>query len=71
MEGEILDYEAKRIWKEVIKQGIEQGIEQGNAFRLVKSVEGAMKVFQATLEMACKSAGASVEEYYEAKRLLG
>lgn len=56
--------------EEGIKKGIEKGIETGNARRLVQSVEGAMNLFHASLDLACESAGATVEEYQKAKKLV-
>lgn len=53
-----------------IEKGIERGIQTGDARRLIQSVEGAMKLFHASLDLACKSAGATVEEYQQAQKLL-
>lgn len=63
---ELLD----RIEARGIEKGIERGIETGDARRLVQSVEGAMRLFGASLELACESAGATVEEYNRAREML-
>lgn len=55
--------------EEGIKKGVEKGIETGDAKRLVQCVEGAMHFFHVSLDLACESAGATVEEYQKAKAL--
>lgn len=52
------------------QQGFEKGVEEGDAKRLVKSVEGAMRIFKASLTLACESTGATIDEYYQAKKVL-
>ena len=42
----------------------------GDAARLVKSAEAAMKSFHVDLKTACEGIGASVEEYDRAAKLL-
>lgn len=51
-------------------QGIARGIAQGDARRLVCSVDGAMRLFKVSLDLACESAGATVEEYEKAREML-
>lgn len=68
---EVLDRIEQRGIEKGMEKGIEKGIERGDAKRLVLSVEGAMRVFKASLELACEAAGATVEEYQKARRILG
>lgn len=51
------------------KEGRKEGIAHGEASRLVKDVENAMKFFQVTLEKACEGLGTTVRGYEEARRI--
>ena len=53
------------------KEGRKEGSLLGDAARLVKSAEAAMKSFHVDLKTACEGIGASVEEYDRAAKLLG
>ena len=52
------------------KEGRREGSLLGDAARLVKSAEAAMKSFHVDLKTACEGIGASVEEYDRAAKLL-
>lgn len=60
----------EQIEKRGIAQGIAQGMAQGDARRLVCSVEGAMRLFRVSLDLACESAGATVDEYEKAREMV-
>ncbi len=45
----------------------EEGREEGEAIRLVRSVEAAMRNFQIDLETACSSLDVTTDDYYKAK----
>ncbi len=54
--------------KEGRKEGIAEGEKTGDAKRLVKDVENAMRFFKVTLEKACEGLGTTVSGYEEAKK---
>lgn len=45
----------------------EEGREEGEAIRLVRSVEAAMRNFHINLETACSSLDVTTDDYYKAK----
>ena len=53
------------------RKGRREGIERGEASRLVRDVENAMRFFQVTLERACEGLGTTVHGYEQARQICG
>ena len=51
------------------RKGRKEGIEHGEASRLIRDVENAMRYFQVTLEKACEGLGTTVHGYEEARKI--
>ena len=61
---------SEAIEEQALRKGRKEGSLTGDAIRLVKSAEAAMKSFHVDLKTACEGIGASLEEYDRAVRLL-
>lgn len=66
---ELFDQYERKGRKEGIAEGERRGKEKGEASRLVKDVENAMKFFQVSLEKACEGLGTTVHGYEEARKI--
>jgi hypothetical protein len=53
-----------------LQVGLETGMETGKAEQLISSVETTMNFYNVSLEKACRGLGKTVDDYYNAKKLL-